>query len=306
MSGSWTLLSSIEDEPPEVLAEFKAVAERLMTMAARGVGNLHVGLTFKGVNPAEFEIPETGENQALQAQVVALTAERDELKRRLDGQLPLPPQPLYRARLTGAAKVRDATGQYLGETLTAGTEIEVWREANAGIWPDRAFLDLTSGRNVWRNVLERLTTGGGGEGRLAWPTDFPVVTQRFGANPAMYAPFGFPGHEGIDIRAPAGSPVYACADGVVYRIQDSDVGAYGIHIRIRHVIGGKEVKTISAHLQQVLVSVGDIVVRGQKIGMADDTGNSFGDHLHLTLKVVGEQLPGWPAEIVDPLPWLME
>ena len=219
---------------------------------------------------------------------------------------PPAPQPLYRARLNQNAKVRDANGVYLGQVLALGTQVEVWREGVAGTWPDRAFLDMTSGRNVWRLALDRISTGGGGEGRLAWPTDYPTVTQRFGANPALYAPFGLPGHEGVDIRAAAGTPVYACEAGEVYRMETKDVGAYGIHVRIRHSIGGQEVKTTYAHLQQALVNVGDTVTRGQKIGAADDTGNSFGDHLHLTVKVVGEQLPGWPAEIVDPLPWLIE
>ena len=50
---------------------------------------------------------------------------------------------------------------------------------------------------------------------LVWPTDFRVYTQKFGQRPEFYGKFGLPGHEGVDIRAPNGANVYACAEGVV-------------------------------------------------------------------------------------------
>ena len=42
------------------------------------------------------------------------------------------------------------------------------------------------------------------------------------------------------------------------------------------------------------------------IGLADNTGNSFGSHLHLTLKIDGTKTPGYPAGIVDPWPYLQD
>lgn len=139
---------------------------------------------------------------------------------------------------------------------------------------------------------------------LQWPTEFDVVTQPFGANPQNYAGFGLPGHEGIDLRAPTGSQIFACAPGHVYRVQETDVGPYGIHVRIEHSEG---YKTVYAHLRQALVRKGEWVKRGQQIGEANNTGNSFGSHLHLTLKKERATEDGgteYPSDIIDPTPYL--
>lgn len=137
---------------------------------------------------------------------------------------------------------------------------------------------------------------------LLWPTDYVQVNQPFGANQHIYRHWGLPGHEGIDIAAPHGSNIYACASGSVYSIFFSK--AYGINVRIDHENG---YKTIYAHLQRALVSIGDRVVAGEVIGLADSTGNSSGSHLHLTLKKEGATANKetiFPNDIVDPTPFL--
>jgi hypothetical protein len=141
---------------------------------------------------------------------------------------------------------------------------------------------------------------------LIWPTDYPTATQPFGANPDLYRRWGLPGHDGIDIRAPVNSSVYACADGQVYLVHDgADGHPYGIHVRIRHANG---YKTIYAHLNQATVYAGQYVRAGELIGLADGTGNSSGSHLHLTLKKVGASASGetpFPNDIIDPTPYLV-
>lgn len=141
--------------------------------------------------------------------------------------------------------------------------------------------------------------------QLSWPTDYRVITQRFGANPQNYTRYGLPGHEGVDIRAPHGSNIYACADGEVYQVTGVDNNPYGIHLRLRHADG---YKTIYAHLKQPLVVVGQQVKRGELIAVADNTGNSSGSHLHLTLKKDGATAAGltrYPFDILDPTPYLV-
>ncbi len=141
--------------------------------------------------------------------------------------------------------------------------------------------------------------------RLLWPTDYAVITQPFGAHPEIYSQWGLPGHEGVDFRAPTGSNVYAAADGVVYRVEPQPVGAYGRQVRVRHRAG---YKTVYAHLDEVLVANGDFVKAGQIIGKADNTGNSYGSHLHLTLKHEGATERGetnYPYDIIDPTPFLV-
>jgi murein DD-endopeptidase MepM/ murein hydrolase activator NlpD len=139
--------------------------------------------------------------------------------------------------------------------------------------------------------------------RLRWPVDKHVVTQFFGENPSFYEPFGLPGHEGIDLYAPMNANVYAAADGEVYKVGHPPDHPYGLHIRIKHEFGGKQYQTIYGHLAQASVSAGQQVKTGDIIGLADDTGNSTGSHLHLTLKVSGAQTPGYPFGIVDPWPF---
>jgi hypothetical protein len=140
---------------------------------------------------------------------------------------------------------------------------------------------------------------------MRWPTDYPTVTQGFGVNPRVYRRWGLPGHDGIDIYAPRNANVYACADGEVYRVHDGTGGhSYGIHVRIAHIDG---YRTIYGHLNRALVHSGQRVKAGDVIGLADGTGNSAGNQLHLTLKKKGATAAGlttYPGDIIDPTPFL--
>jgi uncharacterized protein YgiM (DUF1202 family) len=142
--------------------------------------------------------------------------------------------------------------------------------------------------------------------RLRWPVDRHVVNQYFGENPDFYKPFGLAGHEGLDFYAPMYANVYAAADGEIYQVGHPPDHPYGLHIRIKHRVGEDEHRTIYAHLAQASARVGQQVKAGDRIGQADNTGNSFGSHLHLTLKMDGAQTTGYPSRIVDPWPFLQE
>jgi hypothetical protein len=145
--------------------------------------------------------------------------------------------------------------------------------------------------------------------RIHWPTQCSAITQQFRERPEFYAKFGLPGHEGIDFEAPEGSDIYAVADGVVGEVRldgNSDPlnKPYGNQLRVRHD-GGYE--SIYAHLLQASVTIGQSVKAGQLVGLADNTGNSFGSHLHLTIKKQGATQAGetdFPWDIVDPTPYL--
>jgi len=141
---------------------------------------------------------------------------------------------------------------------------------------------------------------------LLWPTEYAVITQKFGANPQIYSRFGFPGHEGVDFRARTNTNIYACADGEVFEVHlNPDNHAYGIHVRVRHAMG---YRTIYAHFKRVDVTVGQKVVAGQVLGKADSTGASTGSHLHLTLKRDGATMRGettYPKDVLDPTPYLV-
>jgi murein DD-endopeptidase MepM/ murein hydrolase activator NlpD len=103
-------------------------------------------------------------------------------------------------------------------------------------------------------------------------------------------------HDGLDIGAPTGTPVYAMSKGVVVgAFYDS---SFGNKIEIRYWNG-----TVSwyAHLSERLVKEGDTVMPGQKVGLVGNTGHSFGSHLHLEIQPVdGVDDP------IDPRPWLVK
>lgn len=138
---------------------------------------------------------------------------------------------------------------------------------------------------------------------LRWPVDSSRINQRFGENPASYRPFGLPGHEGLDLFALSGANIYAAADGEVSMAKNAAGHPYGKQVRIKHNQNNVEFETIYGHLSQFFVQPGQQVKAGELIGQADNTGNSFGDHLHLTLKITGQTTSGYPAGIVDPLPY---
>lgn len=144
--------------------------------------------------------------------------------------------------------------------------------------------------------------------KLVWPTDFKVFTQKFGQRPEYYRKFGLPGHEGVDIRAPTGSNVYACAEGVVTLAGwRSPNHPYGYSIRTRHKRVDGEYEMIYAHLVEdsAKVNVGDVVKAGQLIAFGDNTGNSSASHLHLSLKKIGAKNGGY-GELIDPEPFFID
>jgi hypothetical protein len=142
----------------------------------------------------------------------------------------------------------------------------------------------------------------------AWPTEFRQINQYFGQNPHNYAQFGLPGHEGLDLMAPTGSKIFAVAPGTVRVVHtQANTHNYGIHVRVDHADGWQ---TIYGHMQQATARVGQPVKAGDQLGLADNTGNSFGSHLHLTLKRQNSSYTDntgtkWPFNIFDPTPFLL-
>ncbi|MEO6552484.1 MAG: M23 family metallopeptidase [Croceibacterium sp.] len=100
-------------------------------------------------------------------------------------------------------------------------------------------------------------------------------------------------HEGIDLAAPTGTPVYAPADGLV--AMASWYSSYGNFIEIEH---GDAVETRYGHLSAYAVAAGQQVHKGDLIGYVGTTGRSTGPHLHYEVRVAGAA--------VDPMPYLAE
>ncbi len=141
---------------------------------------------------------------------------------------------------------------------------------------------------------------------LQWPTDYVVVTQAFAVNPELHLGRNIPGHEGLDIRAPMNSKVYACADGVVetVHLRADDGNPYGRYTTILH---SDRYRTLYGHLASVTVTKGQRVKAGAVVGNAGPTGQTTGGHIHLSLTQQGATAKGlthFPDDIIDPTPFL--
>ena len=83
-------------------------------------------------------------------------------------------------------------------------------------------------------------------------------------------------HNGLDMIAPSGAPVYAAADGVVRNVTRSRKGLGNV-VEIDH---GNGYVTRYAHLADVEVRKGRELKKGSRIGYVGVSGNSFAPHLH--------------------------
>jgi murein DD-endopeptidase MepM/ murein hydrolase activator NlpD len=89
-------------------------------------------------------------------------------------------------------------------------------------------------------------------------------------------------HQGIDIAAPWGSPIYSTAAGKV--VYSGWMGGYGQSLLVDH---GKGYKTRYAHCSKLLVRKGQRVKSGQMIAKVGSSGHSTGPHLHFEVLLHG-------------------
>jgi murein DD-endopeptidase MepM/ murein hydrolase activator NlpD len=110
-----------------------------------------------------------------------------------------------------------------------------------------------------------------GPAGFSWPVD-GRISSGFGRRSRGH-------HDGIDIVAPKGSPVYAARDGTV--IFADQLSGYGNVLIVEHAGG---FTTVYAHNRSNLVRKGSRVRRGQPIASVGDTGRASGYHLHFEVR----------------------
>ena len=91
-------------------------------------------------------------------------------------------------------------------------------------------------------------------------------------------------HEGVDMSAPQGTPIYAAKAGKVTTTSYQEGGA-GYYVSINH---GDGFASIYMHMTHYIVSPGQYVATGQVIGYVGSTGGSTGPHLHFGISYQGE------------------
>ena len=101
-------------------------------------------------------------------------------------------------------------------------------------------------------------------------------------------------HEGIDIFAPKLTPAIAAADGYVSGVTDGGIGGKTVWLNV----AGKNIHLYYAHLDRQLVRDGQVVKKGDTLGLIGNTGNAkyTAPHLHF-----GIYTPDGP---VDPFPFV--
>ena len=92
-------------------------------------------------------------------------------------------------------------------------------------------------------------------------------------------------HLGFDLSDVANGPVSAANDGRV--VWGSDLGIYGNCVVLDHGYG---LQSIYGHMREIDVKVGDIVKKGQKMGIAGATGLAGGIHVHFGMQIDGVQV----------------
>lgn len=120
-----------------------------------------------------------------------------------------------------------------------------------------------------------------------WPVNAPL-TSPFGLRFLGWRP-DF--HHGVDLAAPAGTPVGAMKKGEV--VFAGEMRGYGRVVMLQH---GPRLRTVYAHLSEILVRKGDVVQGGQVIGKSGSSGNASGAHLHFEIRRWGRE--------EDPVPLL--
>jgi lipoprotein NlpD len=126
-----------------------------------------------------------------------------------------------------------------------------------------------------------------GSGQLRWPL-----------RGVLYARFGRKGrspHDGIDLAAPAGTPVRTAAEGSVLFAGPQQ--GYGLLVIVEHAHG---LVTVYAHNRDLRVRTGQPVREAQVIATVGESGKTSGPHLHFEVRQDGA--PVDPLEFLGPPP----
>ena len=133
-------------------------------------------------------------------------------------------------------------------------------------------------QEVYENILDKKDL------LLATPSIWPVrgfISSGFGwrINPITG---GKEMHEGVDIATQLGNPIKAPSNGII-SYAGWETG-YGNTVIIDHGYG---ITTLYGHMSKIEVKNGEIVKRGQVIGLVGDTGFSTGPHVHYEVRING-------------------
>jgi exodeoxyribonuclease VII large subunit len=161
-----------------------------------------------------------------------------------------------------------------------------------GLPEDQVSPDATTMERIKREAVEinaALAANGtslGFEQKMIWPVT-GIISGIFGSQSVLNGEPRAP-HYGVDIAAPAGTPIKAAASGTV-TLAERDLYFTGGTVIIDHGYG---LSSTYVHLAKLDVKRGDTVVQGQEIGTLGATGRATGPNLHWGV--------GWYQTRLDP------
>jgi lipoprotein NlpD len=124
---------------------------------------------------------------------------------------------------------------------------------------------------------------------LRWPLSEPRLSSPFGARHGRT-------HEGVDLAAPTGTPIYAADGGQVLYAGDA-VRGYGNMVVVQHA---DDLVTVYAHSSVLLVRTGERVAAGQEIARVGQSGRATAPHLHFEVR--RKQVPDDPLRYLPGVP----
>lgn len=173
-------------------------------------------------------------------------------------------------------KITQAEAEVEAKELTL-SENQKLQEAAMAEW--NAFAQASNVGFVWDG------------GTFSWPLPgYFRLSSDYGVGRWVYGVYDV--HRGMDLPAPAGTTIYAAADG---QVSTKAHWSYGTCVKLDH---GSGLVTIYGHMSQRYVSEGQYVTKGTPIGAVGSTGNSTGNHLHFEVDINGS--PTSPRNYLDP------
>ena len=140
--------------------------------------------------------------------------------------------------------------------------------------------------------------------------DWPI-TNKWGEHPELYKQFlvkhpdgslkPLIAHNGLDWATPLNTPLLAPISGKIIEATMDEKG-YGFYVKIENDKEG----AVIAHMKEIKVQVGFEVKEGDLIGLADSTGNSTNNHVHLGYYTKPRDRSNGYGGFIDPLPFLTE
>ena len=121
--------------------------------------------------------------------------------------------------------------------------------------------------------------------KFIMPLDDAIITGVYGSQRILNGIPKWP-HYGLDFAGKTGTPIKAMNNGIT-TLAEKDLFYTGATLIFDH---GHGVSTLYMHLDEIYVSVGDHVKKGEIIGTVGSSGRSTGPHLDVRLNWFGERL----------------